>query len=198
MRAIKTAYEHLGDYINTNVLGEDSEPAFKFIDLWNGQTEHVGDDGTADNDPFDMPALFMEFDVDKISTIGVYQVDLDVTITLYVAFESMEDTDIEAPNKDKSLQFLELLSLLHENIQGYTSDQSGSLYVQSMRRYKTKSNFIVYMITYTTTLRDTSAYSKRRDTVTTPVNPDISIEINKRPFVKPDNSGDGGTLFDLS
>lgn len=198
MRAIKTAYKHLGDYIKTKVLDDDDNPVFKEIDLWNGQTEHVGDDGASDNDAIDTPALFIEFDVDKINTIGVYQVDLDVTITFYVAFDSLEDTKIATPANDKGLHFLELLSLLHEQIQGYTNENSGSLDVASMRRYKTRSNLIVYMITYTCMLRDASAFDARRDTVTTVVNPEIVVEVVKRPHTQPNKNGDGGTFFDLS
>lgn len=194
MKVVKNAYLHLGNLALFEVKDDNNLPIFQWVDLWNGQTEYVGDDGACIDD-FPLPALFMEFDIPKIDQIGKWQDDSPCIITCYVAFETLSDSNIGSSQNPEALLFFDYMDAIHSQFGGYTNEACGSLSRGSMRRYKTRSNLIVYTMTYETTLRDSAAFA-RRDTVTTVMDLDVSIE--KRPHQTPDKNGSGETYFDLT
>src|SRR5436190_9722709 len=126
MKAILDCYLHLCEHINANIK-DGSDPLFKFIDIWNEQTEYKGEDGEDVEYPFDLPALFIDFDIPTAEPVGIFMDDLNVIITFYTAFETYADTHYGSTNINQAVEDLESMVKIHELLQGYTHEKTGSL-----------------------------------------------------------------------
>lgn len=197
MRAVKNAYVHLGEYMLNDVKDSNDTPIFKWVDYWYDQTEMKGDDDDQDAElPFDLPACWLDFDVPAVTKIGLWGDEMQTMITFYVAFETMADTQIGSSSQDLGTLILEYLSLMHEQLEGYANEACGSLSRLSVRRFKTRSNLIVYQMQYSTILRDQSPTEKRKALVT--VTLDAEPKFTKRPrYEAPDYAATAEKFFDL-
>lgn len=107
----------------------------------------------------------------------------------------MNDTYHGASGQIAALYFLEILSLLHEQLQGYADAPFGALTQIRMERFPTTALENVYSSTYRSLIVDYSPADVRKKVKTVVLEADVAIA--KRPFVNsvlpPVNNG----LFDI-
>jgi hypothetical protein len=160
MRNVKDAYLHLGRKLINEVKDDNGDPAVHHVDLWYEQTEFPE---LADG--IDYPALFFDFTSSDISTIGLFEQDVDLVTNIYVASDSLDDTHLEAAERGDGLHYLELCARVHELLEGYAHPNCGNLTRIGFAGVSTRTNLLVYRLTYASVVRDHSAMEKRRDTV---------------------------------
>ena len=156
MRAIKQTYQQLCAYIQANVKRADV-PVFQWIDLWNEQTEYANDEYT-----YRTPALFIDFNVLEANSIGEWQDISTVDITFYVVVDTLANTYHGSSKQNTALDFLEIMSLLHEQLQGYAQAPFSSLTRTRVARFPTASLRSVYSTTYRTMIGDISPAEVRK------------------------------------
>jgi hypothetical protein len=198
MHVFVKLYLNVGAFIKNNIKDVSNNLIFKYVDLWSEQTEYKADDGATDEElPFGLPACFMDIDAPSMTSIGLKGKQYQSTLTLYIAFETLADTYIGAPNQDKAMDIFEYALALFESLNGYThTDFKGTLNSTTLRRYKSRSNLIMYALTFDVNLRDQTATDKQRPTQTVTV--DAEISITKKPHHNPDVASNGDNFYDLS
>lgn len=159
MRNVKLAYLHLGRKLIDEVKDDNGDPAVHHVDLWYEQTEFPE---LADG--IDYPALFFDFTSADITTIGLFEQDVDLVTNIYVATDSLDDTHLEAAERGDGLHYLELCARVHELLEGYAHPDCGNLTRIGFAGVSTRTNLLVYRLTYASVVRDHSAMEKRRDT----------------------------------
>ena len=178
MEVIEKAYLKFLEIVPLKVLDQNDLPLFKHIDMWANQTDFVNEDGNTEY-PFDTPALFIDFNVIDVHSIGLLQDDLTTDITFYVVHENYADTHLTSSNKTSALQYLKLCTKLHAQLQGYQHIDVGTLRRTRIFRKPGPPNVLVYGQTYSVILRDDSAFEAKKQTETVTV--DAELEVVKRP-----------------
>lgn len=160
MRIISEAYQHLGAKLLAEILDDNQRPAFHWADMWYEQTEYP-DLAEA----IDYPAVFFDFASDDIKTIGQLEQDVALLTDIYVAVDTIQDTAIGSPETPGGLHFLELCARMQEKLQAYDHPSCGNLTRIGFSRFSTRTNLIVYRLTYRSQVVDTSATDTRRNLV---------------------------------
>jgi hypothetical protein len=163
MRIVSDAYQHLGAKLLAEVLDEQGRPVFHWGDLWYEQT-----DFPELAEGIDYPAIFFDFGADDIATLGVLEQKVRLVTDIYVAVDNLQDTAINSPESTEALHFLEICARVHELLQGYANPSCGNLTRVGFGRYNSRTNVIVYRISYTSEVADVSANEARRDTKPAP------------------------------
>ena len=159
MRIISNAYQHLGNKLLTEVLTEQGRPAFHWADLWYEQTEFP-----EIAEGIDYPAVFFDFASEDIRTIGELIQDVGLLTNVYVAVENLQDTHIGSPETPEALHYFELLARVQELLQAYDHPSCGNLTRIAFVPMSTRTNLIVYRLTYASRVADTSVNEVRRIT----------------------------------
>ncbi len=157
MRILSDAYQHLGNKLLTEVLDNNDRPAFHWADLWYEQTEFQ-----EIAEGIDYPAVFFEFGSDNITTAGELLQDVALLTNVYVAVNNIEDTHIGSSEVGGALHYLELCARVHELLQAYDHPSCGNLNRTGFAPFSTRTNVIVYRITYSSQVMDTSVNEVRR------------------------------------
>lgn len=157
MRIISDAYQHLGNKLLTEVLDNDDRPAFHWADLWYEQTEFP-----EIAEGIDYPAVFFDFASENIATAGELLQDVSLLTNIYVAVENLQDTHIGGPEVTGALHYFELLARTHELLQAYNHYTCGNLNRIAFVPMSTRTNVIVYRLTYASQVMDTSVNEVRR------------------------------------
>lgn len=174
MRILSASYQHLGQKLLTEVLDNDGQPAFHWADLWYEQT-----DFPEIADGIDYPAVFFEFASGDIKTLGLLEQDVNLLTDIYVAVDNLQDTAINSPEHPEALHYLELCARVHELLQAYDHPSCGNLNRIGFARYNSRTNVIVYRLTYSSQVADTSATDLRRATIDGTPN---AIRLTPKPF----------------
>lgn len=118
MKNLKDLYLELAKKIHDDI------PEIKHIDLWYNQVGFM-----AEEHLFPAPAVFMEFRALATEDRGSNVQDLQMQVNFYLFYETLLDTDYHAYAHQNSLNFLDLLTKLHQCMHG----SSGTTYSE-MRR----------------------------------------------------------------
>jgi hypothetical protein len=108
-------------------MDENNAPKFKYFDLWNIQTQLIGED--EEGLPFPTPAAFIEFQDSHMQTLGNRKQQGNVAFIIHVVSEvygehsSREDEIV----RTRSLEHLNLLDDVFIALQNYSSDYFGSI-----------------------------------------------------------------------
>jgi hypothetical protein len=157
MRIISDAYQHLGNKLLTEILGELDRPAFHWCDMWYEQTEFP-----EIAEGIDYPAVFLDFASENITTAGELLQNVGLLTNVYVAVENLQDTHIGSPEREGALHYFELLARVHEMLQAYDHPSCGNLNRIAFVPMSTRTNVIVYRLTYASQVMDTSVNEVRR------------------------------------
>ena len=160
MRIVSEAYQHLGAKLLNEVLDEQGRPVFRWADLWYEQTEFQ-----ELAEAIDYPAVFLDFAADTISSIGQLEQNVTLLTDIYVAVASLADTAINSPERPDGLHYLEVCARVQELLHAYEHPTCGNLNRVGFVRHSTRTNLLVYRLTYQSQVVDTSVTDVRRATV---------------------------------
>lgn len=156
MRIIANAYQHLGQLIKANVLDDNQRPAFHWVDMWYEQTEFQ-----EMAEGIDYPAVFLAFASDDIKTIGQNEQDIGLLTDVYVAVETLQDTAIGSPELPGGLHYFELCARVQELLHAHDHPSCGNLTRVGFAPFSSRTNLIVYRLTYHSQVVDTSVAELR-------------------------------------
>lgn len=160
MRIISEAYQHLGAKLLAEVKDGKGRTALRFADLWYEQPDFPDI-----CEAIDYPAVFFDFAADT-SSLGELEQNVKLNLDVYVATNSLADTAIGANSLDREdgLHYLELCARVHELLHGYEHKSCGNLSRVGFVRYSSRTNVVVYRLTYVSELVDISPTELRRAT----------------------------------
>ena len=143
------AYKELCELVRTKV------PEIKHIDLYYGQDQVV--DSTGNWIPFKAPALFMQFDVVQAQDLGDQTQQLLVDVTMYLAMETVQDTNDRSLGQRRALEFVAMMRRLHMELHGKAGDHFNALSRVGMSKKADAPPYMyMYGQTYRTVLLDNS------------------------------------------
>lgn len=151
----------------------DKVTGTKWVDLWMDQTSYE-----ADEYPFDMPAVFIEFNTENITTVGKRVQDMNCMVTFYVAQDCLADSQHGSPNQPSALAFTEKLRLLHQALQGEAGAHFSAPDRVALRKEPSAGYLLVYSQTYTMIIRDYTGMKTYPNKITDPA---LDVQQGTRP-----------------
>lgn len=151
-------------------------PEIEWLDLWHDQVGYL----TAEL-PFPSPALFFSFNVTACDDKGLLQQDCDMSITMYLFFETFSDTYDGAFNQAGALDFLTTMTKIHQAFHGKSGVNFGTLRRTGMKQEESGGAGNLYSITFASIVEDASA---------TPVFDSTEVNevtVDNEPFTRPSN-----------
>jgi len=130
----------------------DNVPAIQFIDLWAEQTDFPEDEY-----PFPLPAVFLEFNAQKIDDLGENVQDLTTEVKVYLLFIPTGDTHQSGKGNGDLSAFGALLRDLYKLLQGTAGDNFSQLSRVAMAREKAAPFEWCYSQTFSGLIRDYAA-----------------------------------------
>ena len=118
----KQLYLAIKEHIKA-ITDENGDQVFKHFDLWNRQSEFIEQE-----DPFEMPAVFVEFRPIMWDTIGGGGQKAEATVALHIVTPWYAQTADYSPIEAESLKYLDLADTLHENMEGFEIDDYDNSY----------------------------------------------------------------------
>ncbi|SFB80555.1 hypothetical protein SAMN05421780_101558 [Flexibacter flexilis DSM 6793] len=188
---IVNLYKALGAYILSECKDEDGNLIIKYFDEYQGQ-----DDWEEDESPVDYPAVFFEPLITPNDIGRLHQI-MNIDFSLYVANTTLEDTNIGASNVDEALKVYDYAQAVLAYVNGWKSDEVGSITLKEIKKKTSRSNVNVLILTFTTKLvvADSETIHKPRTTITL----DGNVTISKTGGSPPAPSTPPlGSLYDLS
>ena len=137
------------------VQNTNGEQLFKHIDLWNKQVERIEQE-----EPFDCPAVFIEFNPMNWRTQGNRVQDCDLTVRLHIVTEWSAGTADGSPTEEQALEFLNIANHVVAVLQGFSTP-----YMNSWMRTKSitghdHEQYVDNVEEYSCNLFDASAVQK--------------------------------------
>lgn len=128
------------------------EQLFQHFDLWNRQVEFMEQEN-----PFECPAVFVEFGVMDWRTLGNRVQECTLTVRLHIVTEWHAGTADYSPTEQQALEFLDIIDNTVQTMQGFTTP-----YMNAWMRTRSITNhdherYVDNVEEYTCNLRDTSA-----------------------------------------
>lgn len=172
------AYQQIAAIILTQV------PEIKHVDLYYGQERIVDEDGNWM--PFKAPACFLQFDL-VAEDLGELRQQLTVDIKVYVAFETVQDTNQGSLGQARALQFGELMRKLHQVLHNTSGDDFGPLSRVAMAREEGPPFWYYYSQTFRAVLLDYGATRNWTELGELDPVPAIGLQVNPMPPEDPQN-----------
>ncbi|MFV0507259.1 MAG: hypothetical protein ACK5L5_11275 [Bacteroidales bacterium] len=109
-------YKELAERIKEQI------PEVEWIDLWHEQVSYLTEEL-----PFPTPAVFIAFNTNECSDIGLLIQNCDIQVDFYLFYETFSDTYMNSYNKDRALSFLDLLDRLHLCFHGVSGEKYNTM-----------------------------------------------------------------------
>lgn len=142
----------IGAYLELCTLIKASITEIKHIDLWYDQLSFDYEEY-----PFPEKALFIEFNTDKIDSLGNHVQEMMASIRFIYAFDTYSDTYDGSENQAIALEFGNTIRKLHAVLQGTSGNNFSSLNRTSMKKVIAPEGCCAYAQEYTALIRDYSA-----------------------------------------
>lgn len=86
-----------------SILDDNEDKRIQYVDLWNNQVSDA-----EESEPFDTPAVFIEFNKIKWRTLGNKAQEGNMSLTLHVVTKKNASTSNASQYQDEELSFLDL------------------------------------------------------------------------------------------
>ncbi len=149
MKVLADTYKELASRINHNV------PQIKWIDLWRNQINFLENEYG-----FPFPAVFLSFRANQMNDLPGHNQNIDTSIDLYLAYETLADTYHGAVNQQSALEFFEILEKLNTCLHASGGDTFTGMRRHSFTPIDTTDGILLYRVTYNATLIDRSGNVK--------------------------------------
>ena len=127
-------------------------PDIVYIDLWNGQPEHV-----SESQPLPSPAVFIGFSTQDTKDNGILVQDVILQIDLYVFWNASSGTSAAGVIQEGSLNCLNLLTAMNVLFHGYTGEGFSTLRQKGFERMESAGDNHLYRIGFECLVRDYNA-----------------------------------------
>lgn len=151
----------------------DGMPEIKWVDLWTEQTSYE-----AEEYPFGLPAVFIEFDTTDITTLGKGVQDMNCVVTFYLVYDTLEDSYQGSFNQDGALAFMTLCTKLNQLLHGKAGIHFSSPTRISLGKEPAPHYMLNYRQQYTMIIRDYTAMKDYPNKVTDPA---LKVDKGTRP-----------------
>ena len=180
------AYQQIAAIILTRV------PEIKHVDLYYGQERIADDDGNWV--PFKAPACFLQFDL-VAEDLGELRQQLTVDIKVYVAFETVQDTNQGSLGQARALQFGALMRKLHQVLHNTQGDDFGPLSRVAMAREEGPPYWYFYSQTFRAVLLDYGATRNWTELADMDPEPALGLKVNPMPPTDPSAQGNAVRVY---
>lgn len=143
------AYKELCDIIAEQV------PEVKHIDLYYGQEQAIDSDGNWL--PFRAPAVFIAFNADAVNDLGDLSQQIEMSITVYLAFETVQDSNMGSLGQARALEFIGLLRKLNKALHNTRGIHFSPLSRTGLNRVEAPPYMILYTQTYRCVMIDNTS-----------------------------------------
>lgn len=164
-----------GLYIELAQKIQAAMPEILWVDMWHNQTDFLDENLEL---PFPMPAVFIDFDADEISTLPGGVQDIEGTITFYLAVDCLADTYQGSVNQESALEFTRLMGKLHKAMQGSEGEHYSDLNRTGFVSVESGGNPIVKGQSFYVLIRDYSAVKEPGASV---VDPKLDVQNGQKP-----------------
>lgn len=130
------AYKSIADHI------ADKVPAIKHIDLYYGQEQAVDQDGNWI--PFLAPAVWLEFNANEVADLMDKRQLITMDVGVYLAFETVQDSNRGSLGQARALQYIGLLRQLHQHLHGHAALHHGPMTRVAMNRVDAPPTMVLY------------------------------------------------------
>lgn len=117
-------------------------PAIKHIDLYHGQEQAIDQDGNWI--PFRAPAVWLEFNAAEVADLSDLRQLITMDVGVYLAFETVQDSNRGSLGQGRALEFIGLLRLLHQHLHGHRDTHHGPLTRVGLSRVDAPPTMILY------------------------------------------------------
>lgn len=142
------AYKEICDLIAARV------PKVKHIDLYHGQEQAIDSDGNWI--PLRAPAVFLQFTAAQVDDIGDLSQQMLMDVTVYLASETMQDTNHGSAGQRRALEFVGLMRELHLALHNASGDHFSPMSRVAMGRADAPPYMYMYSQTYRCVMLDNS------------------------------------------
>lgn len=174
------AYQQIAEIILTEI------EEVKHVDLYYGQERIVDSDGNWI--PFRAPACFLQFDL-VAQDLGELRQELTVDIKVYLAFETVQDTNQGSLGQARALQFSALMRKLHQVLHNKSGDDFGPLSRVAMAREEGPPYWYFYSQTFRTILLDYGATRNWQELGEMDPEPQLGLQVDPMPPNPPSAQG---------
>lgn len=162
-------------YLELSELILEKVPGVKHLDLYYGQEQAIDSDGNWL--PFPAPAVFLAFNAADVADLGNQSQQLTMDITVYLAFETVQDSSANSLGRKRSMEFIGLLRQLHKALHNTSGKHFSPLSRTGLNRVEAPPYMIFYSQTYRCVILDHGAVPQWEEVDTPP----LSIEGNPPP-----------------
>lgn len=171
--AIKDTQDWLAAYLELCTLVKADVTEIKHIDLWHEQLMFE-----AEEYPFPVHSLFMDFNAIAIETNGLKVQDMVFSIGFLHVFDTLSDTFDGSSNQAVALEFGAVLRKIHRKLQGLSGTNFSSLNRTGFAKESVPfEGIIAYRQTYQCIIRDYAAFDDTEETDLEEL--DVKLEITK-------------------
>ena len=140
-------YQELAQKISNNLSTH-----IKWIDLWHDQIAYLTTEL-----PFPSPAVFIGFNTKSITDKSILIQDINLQIDFYLFYETFSDTYQGAYNQQSALDFMRILTLIHQLFHGQSGVNYSNLTRSDLKRVESGGAGNLYVISFDTVVEDASA-----------------------------------------
>ena len=149
----------------------------KWIDLWTNQVNFLDTEL-----PFPAPAIFLAFRSESMSELSNLQQDVDMSVAVYVYYETFADSFHESFNQSTALEFSDMLIEVHTKIHGSTGTSYSNMNRISLQPIDVIGAGILYQMIFTCNTIDKTASPECAETTS-----DLTILNEAGPYTPPQN-----------
>lgn len=109
-------------YLELCELLKSKVEAIKWLDLWHNQISFLSTEH-----PFPAPAVFLDFNSQKMDDLGVDVQHVTLQVTVYLYYETFADTFKGSYNQESALAFLDILTEINKVLHASSGKHFGEM-----------------------------------------------------------------------